>query len=70
MEADQVWRGRGNGSAQTIRILTVSLDRQRVTFERLEGAPASALHKSNSATRSQIEASFVYDGETMSRFED
>lgn len=68
MEADQVWRGRGNGSAQTIRIVRVSLDRQRVTFERLTGAPDSALHKENRTTRGNIEAAFEYTGETESPF--
>lgn len=66
MEANQVWRGKGNGAAQKIRILRTSLDRQRVEFERIEGP--GILNKAVTTQRANVEAAFEYAGETLDTF--
>jgi hypothetical protein len=58
LEEGAVWRGKGTAADQTIKILRVSIDRQRITFERLSGAPDHALHKEVRAPRANIEAAF------------
>lgn len=57
-EEGAVWRGKGSGSNQRIKIVRVSVDRQRVTFERISGAPDHALHKEQRTSRANVEAAF------------
>jgi hypothetical protein len=63
---NQVWRGKGAGREQRIRILELRGD--RVSFERIEGSAEESLHKAHTTERVNIEAAFEYAGETMDTF--
>lgn len=67
MEPNQVWKGKGNGSDQQIRIVSVAVNRT-VTFVRIAGSPKSALGKEARAPLANVEAAFEYAGETMDTF--
>jgi hypothetical protein len=62
----EVWCGKGDASAQRIRIVAVQGD--RIAFERTAGAPAHALHRDQRCTLEQLHAAFEYAGETEDPF--